>query len=236
MSQPPDEAEAEYRARRKRLKSAAPKETPARHRYKHQKDREYRDALKELKVQMPVGRAKAEHVRIMKQLKDNLQETWHNVCDKFDDFKHFTEKQHLFAKHYAANGRRSKLEAMLKAGYNSPHHRVLIQNANATLARPGFEELIRAFELEGKARMKIAVEDVVKWFNDIATAAMAAGDFTNANRSMESLAKYLGMFIERKEVTHRVVQNKEELDARIKELTEVLRETEPEIEARLRTH
>jgi acyl carrier protein phosphodiesterase len=82
--------------------------------------------------------------------------------------------------------------------------------------------------------MKINVEDVVKWFNDIATAAMQTGDFTNANRAMENLAKYLQMFTERREVTHRVVHSKEELDTRIAELSRVLKEVEPDIEARLR--
>lgn len=82
--------------------------------------------------------------------------------------------------------------------------------------------------------MKINVEDVVKWFNDIATAAMSTGDFTNANRAMENLAKYLQMFVERKEVTHRVVNSKEELDTRISELTAILKEAEPDLERKLR--
>ena len=82
--------------------------------------------------------------------------------------------------------------------------------------------------------MKLCVEDVVKWFQDIASAAMETQDFTNANRAMENLAKYLGMFVEKKEITHKVVQSREELDARIAELTAVLREAEPEIERKLR--
>ena len=63
---------------------------------------------------------------------------------------------------------------------------------------------------------------------------MQTGDFTNANRAMENLAKYLQMFTERKEVTHRVVHSKEELDTRIAELSRVLKEVEPDIEARIR--
>ena len=65
-------------------------------------------------------------------------------------------------------------------------------------------------------------------------AAMGSGDYTNANRAMENLAKYLQMFTERKEVTHRVIHSKEELDTRIAELSRVLKEVEPEIESRLR--
>lgn len=82
--------------------------------------------------------------------------------------------------------------------------------------------------------MKINVEDVVRWFNDIATQAMSSGDFTNANRAMENLAKYLGMFLERKEITHRTIYSRDELDNRIQELTSILKEAEPEIEKRLR--
>ena len=82
--------------------------------------------------------------------------------------------------------------------------------------------------------MKINIEDVVKWFNDIATAAMQTGDFTNANRAMENLAKYLGMFVDKKEIVHRTVHSKEELDTRIGELTAILREAEPDLERKLR--
>lgn len=84
--------------------------------------------------------------------------------------------------------------------------------------------------------MKLSVEDVVKFFNDIANQAMSAGDYTNANRSMENLAKYLQMFVEKKEITHRTIHSKEELDTRISELTAILKEAEPEIEQRLRIH
>jgi len=81
--------------------------------------------------------------------------------------------------------------------------------------------------------MKLNVEDVVAWFQKIATASMEAGDFTNANRSLENLGKYLQMFVERKEITHHIVHNRQELDARIIELTDILKESGPDIEAQL---
>ena len=81
--------------------------------------------------------------------------------------------------------------------------------------------------------MKINVEDVVAWFHKIATAAMEDGDYTNANRSMESLAKYLGMFVERKEITHKTIHSKEELDVRIAEYQRILAEGRSEIDAKL---
>jgi len=149
-------------------------------------------------------------------------------------FKNLTPKQVEFARQYAINGRTNKCGAARLAGYDSGNYNILLRIANRNLAIPHFHDLVTAFEIEEKARMKINVEDVVKWFNDIATAAMQTGDFTNANRAMENLAKYLQMFTERREVTHRVVHSKEELDTRIAELSRVLKEVEPDIEARLR--
>jgi hypothetical protein len=125
---------------------------------------------------------------------------------------------------------------MRLAGYDSVNPAVLLSLANKNLSIPHFHDLVTAFEIEEKARMKINVEDVVKWFNDIATQAMGSGDFTNANRAMENLAKYLGMFVEKKEITHRTIHSKEELDTRISELTAILREAEPEIERKLKIH
>lgn len=192
--------------------------------------------LKSINIQKPAGRVKQKDVQILKELRDEFKHTWERIADKFDNFKYFSERQIKFAKYYAQNGRRSILNASIRAGYVSKHAPTHINNMKKTMQIAGFEELIQAFEFEEKAKMKISVEDVVKWFNDIAMAAMAAGDFTNANRSMESLAKYLGMFVEKREITHRVVHNKQELDDRIAELTAVLREAEPELDARLRTH
>ena len=81
--------------------------------------------------------------------------------------------------------------------------------------------------------MMINVEDVVKWFSDIATASMEAGDYTNANRSMENLAKYLQMFVDKREITHTVIHSKDDLDARIASLSAILKDSAPEIDAKL---
>lgn len=82
--------------------------------------------------------------------------------------------------------------------------------------------------------MQISVTEVINWFQRIANEAMANNDFANANRAMENLAKYLGMFTEKKEIIHRTIHSKEELDTRINELTTVLKEIEPEIASRIR--
>ncbi len=173
-------------------------------------------------------------VETIKHLKAALRETWQGMWDRINDFTHFTQMQIEFARQYAINGRRNKTEAARLAGYAPGNPDKQHESAQRNLRQPFMEDLISLFELEEKAKMRINVEDVVKWFNDIATKAMAAEDFTNANRAMENLAKYLGMFVERKEITHKTVHSKEELDARIAELTAVLREAEPDIERKLR--
>lgn len=198
------------------------------------RQRQYRRELRELNIHQPKRAVTKQHVDAIRSIKDQLRETWQSHWDKVERFKNLTPKQVEFARQYAINGRTNKCGAARLAGYDTNNYNILLRIANKNLGLPHFHDLVTAFEIEEKARMKINVDDVVKWFNDIATAAMQTGDFTNANRAMENLAKYLQMFTERKEVTHRVVHSKEELDTRIAELSRVLKEVEPDIEARLR--
>jgi len=201
-----------------------------------QRDRQtkYRSELRRMNIHKPLRVVTKENVDAIRNLREHLRETWQAKWDKINQIKKLTPKQVEFARQYAINGRSNKCGAMKLAGYDSKNYVVLLAMANKMLAIPEFHELISAFEIEEKARMKINIEDVVKWFNDIATQAMASGDFTNANRAMENLAKYLGMFVDKKEIVHRTVHSKEELDTRISELTAILREAEPEIERKLR--
>jgi hypothetical protein len=201
-----------------------------------QKDRvaKYRRELKKLDIHKPSRGVRAENLQAIRDLRGHLTETWQAMWDKINKIRKLTPKQVEFARQYAINGRSNKVGAARAAGYDSGNPVVLWKLAEKNLAIPHFHDLITAFEIEEKAKMKINIEDVVKWFNDIATQSMASGDFTNANRAMENLAKYLGMFVDKKEITHRTIHSKEELDTRIDELTAILREAEPEIERKLR--
>lgn len=221
---PPHRIAKEKRQQERKANGPSQKERQAR----------YRRELKELNIHKPKRAVTKQHVEAIRSIKDHLRETWQAHWDKAERFKNFTPKQIEFARQYAINGRTNKCGAARLAGYDTANYNILLRVANRNLAIPHFHDLVTAFEIEEKARMKINVADVVKWFNDIATAAMQTGDFTNANRAMENLAKYLQMFTERKEVTHRVVHSKEELDTRIAELSRVLKEVEPELDARLR--
>jgi hypothetical protein len=194
----------------------------------------YRRELREMNIHKPLRHTTKQHVEAIKSIKEHLTETWKSHWDKVENYRKLTPKQIEFARQYAINGRTNKCGAARLAGYDSGNYNVLLRMANKNLAIPHFHDLVTAFEIEEKARMKINIEDVVKWFNDIATAAMQTGDFTNANRAMENLAKYLGMFVDKKEITHRTVHSKEELDTRISELTAILKEAEPELERKLR--
>lgn len=218
-----------YIKRRKRLQERTPN-PPSQKERQHK----YRRELKSLDIHKPKRAVTAQDVKTIKTIREYLSETWKSHWDKIDTFRKFTDKQLEFARQFALNGRSNRTDAVRRAGYDTNYPPRLLAIANKNLKRPGMEDLIRAFEIEEKARMKINVEDVVKWFNDIATAAMGSGDYTNANRAMENLAKYLGMFIEKKEIVHRTVHSKEELDARINELTAVLREADPDLDRKLR--
>lgn len=203
-----------------------------------QKDRlrKYGRELKKLNIHQPRYGVRAENIKAIKEVKEHLRETWQASWDRINKLKvkNLTPKQVEFARQYAKNGRTNKTQAARLAGYDSGNPQVLREMAYKCLAIPHFDELIKAFELEEKARMKLSVEDVVKFFNDIASAAMDSGDYTNANRAMENLAKYLGMFVDKKEITHKTIYSREELDTRISELTSILKEAEPELERKLR--
>jgi hypothetical protein len=193
----------------------------------------HRDALKKLNVHKPARACRARDLKIMAELKDMFRETWSSLQDKAQEMHRFSSMQLRFARQYAINGRTNIAEAVRLAGYNIKNDYNYSTHGRQLLKLPGMEELVAAFEFEEKAKMKINVDDVVAWFHKIATAAMEAEDFTNANRSMESLAKYLGMFVERKEITHKTVHNRLELDAQIAEYQRILSEGRAEIDAKL---
>jgi hypothetical protein len=199
------------------------------------KDRgaKYSKQLAALNIHKPARTATAQDVKVMTELKNMLRNTWASVVAEADNYKRFSAKQLEFYRRYAINGRKNRVACMKAAGYQYGADKFAYEAACRNLKQPYAEDLIRACEFEEKAKMGLMVEDVARWFENIATAAMEAGDFANANRAMENYGKYLGMFIDRKEIVHRNVQTKDELDARIRELQAVLSEESPTIAAKL---
>ena len=206
-------------------------------RYQNEHKARLHATLTELNVHKPRRTIRAADVRKFQKLKEELRLSYASVAEKFEDWKYMSVRHFNFAKAYARNGRSNAMAAMREAIYPEVMEKGVLEMASqSALKVVGMQELIAAFEFEEKAKMKLNIEDVVVWFQRIATAAMDTGDFSNANRAMENLGKYLGMFVERKEITHKVVHNKQELEERIVELTSILKEAEPDIEARLRIH
>lgn len=211
---------------------------PAKRRGKNrtnQKDlgKKYARQLRELGVHKPARASSARDVKTMTKLKEMLKHTWSQVIEEADNYKRLSERQLEFFRRYAIFGRRNMLKAARAAGYENKDIPTLYRTAKHNLTHPHAEDLLRAFELEEKAKMGLLVEDVAAWFENIATKAMEAGDFTNANRAMENYGKYLGMFIDRKEITHTQVTSKSELDARIAELQRVISEERDSIRSKL---
>lgn len=189
--------------------------------------------LKEFNVQRPASAVSAKNVQTMRQLKELLRQTWERNWDNMQNWSRLSDRQINFAREYAISGRRGKARAAQRAGYKSQGEQDLINCANANLRTPFFDELIQAFEIEEKARMGLKIQDVADWYEKIATAALEAGDFSAANRAMELYGKYLGMFVEKKEITHKTLYTKDEVNSRIAELSAILKESEPDIAAKL---
>lgn len=219
--------------KRTRLKDKPTRQRPNKRRV-DQRRQDYQKELAELNIHLPQRATTYEALNNAKLIKSYIRETWSAAFDKMPLFKKMSERQIEFARHYAKLGRRQQCLAMRLAGYEISDPSNLDDYARKLIRMDGMNELLIAFEFEEKAKLKVTIEEVVAWFQRIATASMDAGDYANSNRALENLAKYLGMFVEKKEITHRVVQNKQDLDDRIAELTAVLKDAEPEIEARLK--
>lgn len=144
-----------------------------------------------------------------------------------------TEKQEEFCRLYALNGRTHITNCMRLAGY-SPKHRQTLYNAGGDLLKmPKIESRIKAYEDAMRSKVMVCVDDVVQYFKNIADKATEVQDFTNANRAMENLAKWLGMFVERKEVKFQNVTTVDEAKKQIEDLLFFADEHRPEIEKSL---
>ncbi len=198
--------------------------------------RRYRQELAAIDVHCPSRALNKEEVANLKMLHAEFEGLRQKLREDARRFKTFNKRQVLFLRFYMLNGYKSLAKCMRQAGYQGEQTETLAHQGRLILRKPGAAELLSILEQEEKLKMKITVEEVVAWFRKIAEASMETGDYTNANRSMENLGKFLNMFVDKKVIEHRTVSSREELDARIAELTQVLKEAEPEIEKKLRVH
>lgn len=75
--------------------------------------------------------------------------------------------------------------------------------------------------------MAIDIETVIDNFQAIYDRALAQFDYANANRAMENLAKYLGMFVDRQRIESANINytftNPQQLDREMNRLIELVR-------------
>lgn len=203
---------------------------------KSERPKKRADLIKHFNIRRPVlDRMTPSKLKAYKEFKEYVGETWGQAKGLLENQPKWTPRQVEFARLWAANGRKGILKCMRDAGYKTQNDGALYQDGQRLLAREDIQQLINAFEVEEKAKVVMAIEDVAEYLKKIADAAYEAGDYSNANRSMENLGKYLGMFVDRKEVTHRVIRSREELDAKIIEYQEILEnEVLPEVDKTLK--
>ncbi len=226
LSQAPPEVVIKHRKSKKISSGTQPKVLQKR----------YRQELAAIDVHCPSRALSKDEVANLKMLHAEFEGLRHKLREDARRFKTFNKRQVLFLRFYMLNGYKSLAKCMRQAGYQGEYTETLAHEGRLILRKPGAAELLSILEQEEKLKMKITIEEVVAWFQKIADAAMASGDLTNANRSMENLAKYLGMFVDKKVIEHRNITSKEQLDARIEELTTILKESDAEIAAKLRVH
>jgi phage terminase small subunit len=135
-------------------------------------------------------------------------------------------REEAFAQHYVLH--HDVMKAFIHAGFRKEIEPAeAYQRGIKLLAKPSIS--IRIKELQDAVAEKegISIQAVVANFVQIFEKAMSAAkpDFTNANRAMENLSKYLGMEVNRSETTQKIIMGKEDeesIDRQIKHFADVV--------------
>lgn len=101
-------------------------------------------------------------------------------------------KQAKFVRVYLATG--DVYRAYKEAGYYIGKGQFWYMDAKEQLKSPKIERALAGMIEEQKQKMRVDIQDVIDGFLATYNNATAQNDFTNANRSLENLAKYLGMY------------------------------------------
>lgn len=107
-----------------------------------------------------------------------------------------TMREEKFCLNYIATA--DPIEAWIKSGYDHSYPKYDI-HARDWVRQPKIQERINELMEEAKVKMRWDADTVLDRFNEIYKSSMAEQDHTNASRSMEQIAKHLGMFIDRTE-------------------------------------
>ena len=107
-------------------------------------------------------------------------------------------KQEKFCMEYIATG--DSLTAYKAAGYApGKSHSDTRRRASTLLKKPKIEQRINDLREVALDRMAWSAEHVLQRLDEVYQHALSNGDYTNANRSVENVAKHLGMFVDRSE-------------------------------------
>ena len=107
-------------------------------------------------------------------------------------------KQEKFCMEYIATG--DSLTAYKAAGYApGKNHSDTRRRASTLLKKPKIEQRINDLREVALDRMAWSADHVLQRLDEVYQHALSNGDYTNANRSVENVAKHLGMFVDRSE-------------------------------------
>ena len=103
-----------------------------------------------------------------------------------------TPKEMTFVRSYLQTG--SPYAAWEAAGYSKGATKWWYNKAKLLLKEPKIQMAIAGIMEERKERIMIDIQFVIDGFVNTYNACMEQKDNTNANRALENLAKYLGMY------------------------------------------
>ena len=107
-------------------------------------------------------------------------------------------KQEKFCMEYIATG--DSLTAYKAAGYAPGRsHSDTRRRASTLLKKPKIEQRITDLREVALDRMAWSADHVLQRLDEVYQHSLSNGDYTNANRSVENVAKHLGMFVDRSE-------------------------------------
>lgn len=123
--------------------------------------------------------------------------------------------QYKFAYEFIETG--DAYAAYLNAGYSVEGKKPfqIRGRAKELLAVPKVAAFIDYIREKTMEKLVINIDDIVEKFLTTYNQAMAAEDFTNANRALENLGKHLGMFVEKAMIEQKITMSAEQLDAEI---------------------
>jgi|TARA_E500000318_G_scaffold68651_1_gene63473 phage terminase small subunit len=106
-----------------------------------------------------------------------------------------TPMQEKFCMEYAGTG--NELDAYIKAGFKEDINLAKTKvRARQLLKNEKIQARIEEYQQEALKKIAWTKERVLDKLSEVYTESLKDSDFTNANRSMENIAKHLGMFVD----------------------------------------